>query len=81
MAASVTVPPPFSASAIEEVCKVLAETMTGPQIPNLIAPLKVPEEPGGPGTKWKRLFNAVVARQNKSQDGKALIRLVKQSPG
>jgi uncharacterized protein (TIGR02391 family) len=50
--------------------------VTGPQIPNLIAPLKVPEEPGGPGTKWKRLFNAVVARQNKSQDGKALIRLV-----
>jgi hypothetical protein len=51
--------------------------VSGPQIPNLIAPLKVPEEPGGgPGTKWKRLFNAVVARQNKSQDGKALIRLV-----
>jgi hypothetical protein len=36
----------------------------------------VPEEPDGPGTKWKRLFNAVVARQNKSQDGKALVRLV-----
>jgi len=52
--------------------------MTGPQIPNLIAPLKVPEEPGGPGTKWKRLFNAVIARQNKSLDGKALIRLVKE---
>ena len=43
---------------------------------DLIAPLKVPEEPDGPGTKWKRLFNAVVARQNKSQDGKALVRLV-----
>ena len=76
MAASVTVPPQFSASAIEEVCKVLADAVTGPQIPNLIAPLKVPEEPDGPGTKWKRLFNAVVARQNKSQDGKALVRLV-----
>ena len=76
MAVSVTVPP-FSASAVEEVCKVLADSVSGPQIPNLIAPLKVPEEPGdGPGTKWKRLFNAVVARQNKSQDGKALIRLV-----
>ncbi len=76
MAASVTVPSQFSASAIEEVCKVLADAVTGPQIPNLIAPLKVPEEPDGPGTKWKRLFNAVVARQNKSQDGKALVRLV-----
>lgn len=77
MAASVTVPPPFSASAVEEVCKVLGDAVSGPQIPNLIAPLKVPAEPGGgQGTKWKRLFNAVVARQNKSQDGKALIRLV-----
>ena len=76
MAASVTVPSQFSASAIEEVCKVLADAVTGPQIPNLIASLKVPEEPDGPGTKWKRLFNAVVARQNKSQDGKALVRLV-----
>src|SRR5260370_1408368 len=76
MAASVTVPSPFSAPAVEEVCKVLADAVTGDQIPNLIAPLKVPEEPDGPGTKWKRLFNAVVARQNKSQDGKALVRLV-----
>jgi len=74
--ASATVPPPFSASAIEEVCKVLADSVTGPQIPNLIAPLKVAEEPDGPGTKWKRLFNAVIARQNMSKDGKALIRLV-----
>lgn len=78
MAAPVTVPPPFSASAIEEVCKVLADAVPGPQIPNLIAPLKVPEEPEGPGTKWKRLFNAVVARQNKSHDGKGLIRLVNE---
>jgi hypothetical protein len=74
----VTVPPPFSASAIEEVCKVLGDAVKGDQIPNLIAPLKVPENPNGPGTKWKRLFNAVIARQNKSQDGKSLIRLVKE---
>jgi uncharacterized protein (TIGR02391 family) len=76
MTASPTVPPPFSASAIEEVCKVLGDAVSGGQIPNLIAPLKVPEEPGRPDTKWKRLFNAVVARQNKSQDGKGLVRLV-----
>ncbi|MGH3279296.1 MAG: TIGR02391 family protein [Trebonia sp.] len=76
MTASATVPPSFSASVIEEVCKVLADSVTGPQIPNLIAPLKVAEEPDAPGTKWKRLFNAVVARQNKSKDGKGLVRLV-----
>lgn len=79
MTASATVPPPFSASAIEEVCKVLGDAVTGGQIPNLIAPLKVNGEPGTEeGAKWKRLFNAVVARQNKSQDGKALVRLVKE---
>ena len=32
MAASVTVPSPFSASAIEEVCKVLADAVTGDQL-------------------------------------------------
>ena len=64
MAASVTVPSQFSASAIEGVCKVLADAVTGPQIPNLIAPLKVPEEPDRPGTKWKRLFNAVALCQS-----------------
>jgi uncharacterized protein (TIGR02391 family) len=67
----------FSASVIEEVCKVLGDAVTGPQIPNLIVPLKVNGEPGTEeGTKWKRLFNAVIARQNKSQDGKGLVRLV-----
>jgi hypothetical protein len=76
MAVSAAVLPPFPASAVEEVCKVLGDAVSGSQIPNLIAPLKVPEEPGGPATKWKRLFNAVIARQNKSKDGKALVRLV-----
>ena len=51
--------------------------MTGPQIPNLIAPLKVPEEPGDvQGAKWKQLFNAVVTRQNAMRDGRPLIRLI-----
>jgi len=41
MATSVIVPA-FSASAVEQVCKVLADAVTGPQIPNLIA---LPDEP------------------------------------
>jgi hypothetical protein len=71
--------PAFSASAVEQVCKVLADAVTGPQIPNLIAPLKVPESPGDEqNTKWMRLFNAVAARQNQQQDGKPLLRLVSE---
>ena len=72
-----TPPPPFSAGAVEEVCKVLGEAVTGSQIPNIIACLRVPESPGDErNTKWKRLFNAVAARQNAQQDGRPLIRLV-----
>ena len=68
---------PFPPAAIEQVCKVLGEAVKGPEIPNLIAPLKVPEPPGEEhNTKWKRLFNAVGERQNRNQDGRALIRLV-----
>ena len=66
-------PPPFSASTIEEVCKILGEAVTGTQIPHLIAPLKVFESPGDErNTKWRRLFNAVAERQNRQKDGRPL---------
>ncbi len=77
MAQSSVPVPAFSASAVEQVCRILADVVTGPEIPNLIAPLLVTEEPGDEkGTKWKRLFNAVAARQDKMKDGRPLIRLV-----
>jgi len=76
MASSKAVPT-FSAAAIEQVCRLLAETVTGTQIPNLIQPLKVHEEATARSdTKWKRLFNAVAAAQNRQQDGRPLLRLV-----
>lgn len=70
-------PAPFSAATIEAVCKVLGDAVAGSQIPNLIAPLKVIEQPGDvQGTKWKRLFNAIVTAQNRQQDGRPLLRLL-----
>jgi uncharacterized protein (TIGR02391 family) len=49
----------------------------GSQIPNLIAPLGVQESAEErQNTKWKRLFNAVSAAQNRQQDGRPLLRLV-----
>jgi uncharacterized protein (TIGR02391 family) len=69
--------PPFSAQATEQVCKALADAVTGSQIPSLIAPLKVTERPcDEQGSKWTRLCNAVAARQNAQRDGRPLIRLV-----
>lgn len=67
--------PAFSAGSIEMVCKVLAGACTGGQIPNLIAPLRVPPSPEGE-TKWRRLFNAVADAQNRQGDGRPLLRLV-----
>jgi hypothetical protein len=69
--------PPFPAAAIEAICRELVEPVTGAQIANLLVPLKVREAPGEQSnTKWKRLFNAVVARQNHQRDGRPLVRLI-----
>ena len=71
-------PPPFSASVIEQVCKILADAVTGSEITNLIVSLNNPPESleEQRNTKWKRLFNAVVTAQNRMHDGRPLIRLV-----
>lgn len=69
--------PPFPAPAIEAICRELADAVTGAQIANLLAPLKVREAPAEQSnTKWKRLFNAVAERQNRQGDGRPLIRLI-----
>jgi len=69
--------PSFPPAAIEAVCRELAEAVTGAQIANLLAPLNVHEAPAEQtNTKWKRLFNAVAAKQNQQQDGRPLIRLI-----
>ena len=73
-----TIPPgPFSPAAIEQICRVLGEAVAGPEIPNLIAPLRAPEAPGEElNTKWKRLFNAVATAQNRQPDGRPLLALI-----
>jgi hypothetical protein len=56
---------PFSASAVEQVCKILADAVTAAQIPNLLVPLRFTEPTGDEQlAKWKRLCNAVAAKQN-----------------
>jgi hypothetical protein len=62
--------PSFSGPAVEAVCRELAEAVTGVQITNLLAVLKV-QAPSAEqsNTKWKRLFNAVAQAQNRQGDG------------
>ena len=70
-------PAPFSASAVEMICCALGEAVRGHQIANLLATLKIREGPGEErNTKWKRLFNAVAAAQNRQRDGRPLLRPV-----
>lgn len=69
--------PSFSGPAVEAVCRELAEAVTGVQITNLLAVLKVQESSAEQSnTKWKRLFNAVAQAQNRQGDGRPLIRLI-----
>lgn len=55
-----SLPPPFTASTVEMVCRALGEAVRGHQIADLLAVLKVSEGASeASATNWKRLFNAV----------------------
>ncbi len=69
--------PPFSTAGVEAICKELAEHASGSQITRMMGVLKY-EEPAAHErwTKWKRLYNAVAAKQNAQNDGRPLIALI-----
>ena len=61
------------------ICRALGDAVRGHQIAKLLAALKIHEDPGEErNTKWKRLFNAVAAAQNRQRDGRPLLRLVSE---
>lgn len=73
--------PPFDSQHLEAACRVLADTengLTGTQIGGLLHEIKVPD-PTPNLTKWKRLFNALFAVQNKHQVGNHLIQFVNRA--
>jgi len=75
-----TVPAAFPAALIEAICRELGEAVIGSRITQLIAPLKVIETPQEEaGTKWKRLYNAVVRAQNRQRDGRPLLRIISET--
>ncbi len=62
-------PPPLSAGQLESLCKILAETshgLTGSEIERLLAQVRV-SDTDPEMTKWKRLYNALSARQNRDR--------------
>src|SRR6185503_18434453 len=72
---------PFNSQHLEAACKVLGDTdrgLTGPQIERLLQEIRVTDV--SPGiTKWKRLFNALSAAQNKHQVGNHLIMFINRA--
>lgn len=72
---------PFSASDLEAACRILADTtqgLKGDEIRHILADMKL-EDPDPAMTKWKRLYNAIAAAQNKHQVGNHLIMFINRA--
>ncbi len=73
--------PPFSPQNLEAIAKVLADTtggLKGDQIGYLLADMRL-DDPSQGMTKWKRLFNALAAAQNKHGVGNHTIMFINRA--
>jgi uncharacterized protein (TIGR02391 family) len=71
----------FTQSELEAIAQALADTsegLTGSEIGHLLASLKI-LDPTPTMTKWKRLHNAFVERQNKSQNRRAILQFIREA--
>lgn len=71
----------FSAQKLQAACQVLAETdrgLSGSEIDYILADCKIPNV-SPKVTKWKRLFNALAAMQNKHHVGNHLIMFINRA--
>ncbi len=72
--------PPFNSEVIESISKVLGDTqkgLTGSEIDRLLEECKI-QNIDPTNTKWKRLFNAFVHRQNLDQCSNAILYFIGQ---
>ena len=76
-----TFEPPFNQATLEAIAKVLGHTergLTGPEIAHHLATCRVDDcDPGI--TKWKRLYNALAAEQNKRKRSNHVIGFIHYS--
>ncbi len=71
----------FTQSELEAIAAVLADTsngLTGSEIGHILATLKM-ADPAPTMTKWKRLHNAFVERQNYSQNRRAILQFIREA--
>jgi uncharacterized protein (TIGR02391 family) len=71
----------FTQSELEAIAQALADTtdgLTGSEIGHILASLKM-ADPTPDMTKWKRLHNAFVARQNHSGNRRAILQFIREA--
>lgn len=59
--------PVFTANAIEQISRVLGETVTGGEIEPILRQCQIAECPAGPSTKWRRIHLALLSRQEQDR--------------
>jgi len=70
--------PAFNSNQLEAICKVLADTdkgLTGSEIGHLLRQLSM-HDPDPSMTKWKRLYNALVSKQNSDGHGASICQFI-----
>lgn len=73
--------PCFASAELEAACKVLGETtngLSGNEIGHLLLTIGV-DDPDRNATKWKRLYNALAAKQNQVNAGNFVIQFINQA--
>lgn len=71
----------FSQSELEAIAWALADTndgLTGPEIGHLLSNLKI-ADPSPTMTKWKRLYNALVEKQNHDKNRRAILAFIRKA--
>lgn len=74
-------PRPFSPGELESICQALGDTeagLTGAEIGRLLGQVGV-TDPDPSLTKWKRLFNALAARQNLDRSGDRVLSFIRHA--
>lgn len=72
---------PFNDEILESISKILADTntgLTGSEIGQILTRCRI-EDVSPSMTKWKRLFNALAVKQNKTQRGNHVVAFIHKS--
>ena len=71
----------FTTGELEGICKVIADTfsgLTGSEIGYILSSMKI-KDMYPTMTKWKRLYNAILETQNKTQNGKVVLTFISKA--